>query len=293
MTHSPGPAVANRVGDLLAAAGAALDPGDAPQRVAEALMAHVLGRSRAYLWAHRDQVIDAEPAGQFQRLVARAAQGEPLAYLTGHREFCGLDFQVDAQVLIPRPETELIVDLAVQTLSPRVSPLPVIIIDIGTGSGCLAVTLAARFPAARVLATDVSAEALARARANAARQGLAAQIAFVQADLLAACQFQAPARVLLVANLPYIASAELAVLPVSKYEPRLALDGGPDGLGLLRRLLVEAQRALRQPADLLLEIGATQGAAVAALARQSFPAAQITRHPDLAGLDRVVAVRLS
>jgi release factor glutamine methyltransferase len=219
----------------------------------------------------------------------RAAAGEPLAYLTGHREFYGLDFLVDARVLVPRPETETLVDLARAHAHPHA---PTRILDVGTGSGCLAVAVARHLPSAHVTATDISAGALAVARRNADRHGVSDRVTFVQSDLLSDCRLQTSSFTLLLANLPYIASSDLPRLPVSEHEPRLALDGGSEGLDLIRRLLADAPRVLSSNGGLLLEIGADQGQAVSALARTAFPAAQIRVHRDWAGLDRVVAITL-
>ncbi|MCS6889938.1 MAG: peptide chain release factor N(5)-glutamine methyltransferase, partial [Chloroflexus sp.] len=184
------------------------------------------------------------------------------------REFHGLEFAVDARMLVPRPETELLVDLALDFLNTEnAENTEKKVLDVGTGSGCIAVTIAVKHPAASVTATDISEDALAVARANAARHGVAQRIAFFRSDLLSSFRLLPASFDLITANLPYIASDELCALPVAKHEPRLALDGGPDGLLWIRRLLVDAPRALKPGGLLLLEIGATQGATVTALAQ--------------------------
>jgi len=312
--------------DLLHRATQTLADTDSPRLTAEVLLAHVLGVSRTRLLSRPEQPIAPEALTEFNHLLARAALGEPLAYLTGHREFYSLDFLIDSRVLIPRPETELIIDL---TLSPchREASLwdPVTlsdnysILDIGTGSGCLAITLAKHLPSTHITAVDISPDALALARLNAQRHGVSDQITFLESDLLSsalrrpACHLPREVRgvklaegssvpssfilhpssfALLTANLPYIASDELRQLPVSKHEPVLALDGGPDGLALIRRLLADAPRVMAPNGRLLLEIGSTQGEAAAALARSAFPTAEAVEvHQDLAGLDRVVEIR--
>jgi len=259
---------------------------DTPRLTAEVLLAHILGVSRTRLLSRPEQPIAPEALAEYNRLLARAATGEPLAYLTGHREFYGLDFLVDSCVLVPRPETELIIDLAL-------SSNPLSILDIGTGSGCLAITLAKQIPSAHVTAVDISPDALAVARLNAQHHSVADRLTFVESDLLSSVVRPPSPVALLVTNLPYIASDELRQLPVSKHEPALALDGGPDGLALIRRLLADAPRLMAPNGRLLLEIGSTQGQAAAALARAAFPTAEaVGVHPDLAGLDRVVEIAL-
>lgn len=272
---------------------------DSPRLTAEVLLAHTLGLTRAQLLARLEQSATPEQAARFEALVSRAALGEPLAYLTGGREFHDLEFAVDPRVLVPRPETELLVDLALQFLTAeRAERVEKKVLDVGTGSGCIAVTIAAKHPAASVTAIDVSEDALAVARTNAERHNVSQRLSFVRSDLCSSFFPSTALRAgllpasfdLITANLPYIASDELRDLAVAKHEPRLALDGGPDGLLWIRRLLVEAPRLLRPGGLLLLEIGATQGAAVAALAQAAFPQSQVTLQRDLAGLDRVVSV---
>jgi release factor glutamine methyltransferase len=263
---------------------------DAPGVTAQALMGQVLGLSRAQVLARPEQELTPDEAAALAGLVARAAAGEPLAYLTGTREFCGLACEVDANVLVPRPETEQLVELAL-----RRSPPPGRIVDVGTGSGCIAVTLARRLPEAKVWAVDVSEAALAVAQRNAERHGVAGRIAWVEGDLLDAWRGD-PARLkaggfdLIVANLPYIDSEALNSLTVAAHEPRLALDGGPGGLALVERLLAQAAGALAAGGTVLLEIGAGQGERAAALGQRAFPGAAVIVHPDLAGLERVLAI---
>ncbi len=259
-------------------------------------MGHVLGLSRAQVLARPEHRLTADQAAVYAALVARVAAGEPLAYLTGRREFCGLDFEVDQNVLVPRPETELLVELAL-----KLSPAPRRLVDVGTGSGCIAVTLAARLPGAAITAVDVSPAALRLARRNAERHGVAGRIRFALADLLKEIPSSINGELsfplielggfdLLAANLPYIDSDELKTLPVAAHEPRLALDGGPGGLRLVERLLGQARGALRPGGTALLEIGAGQGPRAGALAQVAFPGAGVRVHPDLAGLDRVLEI---
>jgi release factor glutamine methyltransferase len=271
---------------------------DAPAVTAQALLGQVLGLSRAQVLARPEQPLSVDEAAALDELVARAAAGEPLAYLTGTREFCGLDFEVDVNVLVPRPETELLVELAL-----RLSPAPRRIVDVGTGSGCIAVTLARRLPEAAVTAVDISPGALALARRNAERHGVAERLTFIEGDLLEPIASlngnernaapKAETFDLIVANLPYIDTDELRTLPVARHEPWLALDGGPGGLELVEHLLAQAPAVLAPGGTVLLEIGAGQGQRAAALGRAAFPGAAVRQHPDLAGLDRVLAISLS
>jgi release factor glutamine methyltransferase len=262
-----------------------------PRLTAEALLAHVLGVSRTQLLAQPERPLPDEAQLKFDQLVRRAAEGEPLAYLTGVREFHGLEFVVNPHVLVPRPETELLVDEALRFLTAeRAEGVEKKVLDVGTGSGCIAVTIAAKCPAAGVTALDISEDALTVARANAQRHNVANRIAFFKSDLLAAIRYLPTAFHLLCANLPYIASDELRELPVAKHEPRLALDGGPDGLLWVRRLLPDAPRVMAPGGLLLLEIGAAQGSAAAALAQAAFPTSRVTVLKDYAGLDRIVRI---
>jgi len=258
---------------------------------AEALLAHVLGLSRAQVLSRPEEPFPPELQPVWQALVERAAEGEPLAYVTGRREFYGLDFSVDRCVLVPRPETEQLVELGLKFLAESASAAGSRrVLDVGTGSGILAITLAVKSHAARIVASDVSAGALRVARANAAQHGVLGRVVFVQSDLLLA--FSPGSCDLLVANLPYIPSADLRALAVFRHEPALALDGGPDGLEPYRRLLAEAPRVMRPGGRMLLEIEDRRGPAAKALAQSVFSAAQVDIRRDLAGLDRVVDIAL-
>ncbi len=252
----------------------------------QALLAHITGHDRAWLLAHAEASLTADQAGRFAELMERAVQGEPLAYLTGEREFAGLAFYVEPGVLVPRPETEEVVNIVVRWAANR--PMgPLRVIDVGTGSGIIAVTLALRLPQAQITASDISADALRVARHNAQRHGAGSRITFVQGDLLA--PFRGPFEVI-AANLPYIASDELALLDVGRWEPEVALDGGADGLEIVRRLLQQASSRLAPGGLLVLEIGYNQGARAAAICQSAFPAARVHVERDLAKLERIVVV---
>jgi release factor glutamine methyltransferase len=272
---------------------------------AEILLAHILGLSRADLYAYPELTLPTDQLTDYQALINRRLRGEPLPYLTGQIEFYGLDFAVDARVLVPRSETETLVDLALKTLrsahrhckrsgaGPPLAPAPTFrlsLADVGTGSGCVAVALAVHAPHVHIYALDLSTDALAVARTNAARHGVVDRITFLESDLLTAL----PEAVdLIVANLPYVATDEWSMLPpeVGKHEPPLALDGGPGGLSVIRRLLDQATAQLRPSGALLAEIGASQGLAVLRMAHHAFPGADITLHADLAGRDRVLCIK--
>lgn len=262
-----------------------------PRLAAEVLLAHVLGLSRASLLAHPERTLTEAEAAAFARLVARSAQGEPMFYLIGEREFYGMPFKVTPAVLIPRPETEHLVDAALEWARSRAYRHygPLCFADIGTGSGCIAVALAVYLPNSHGYATDLSEEALAVARENAARHGVSHRLTFLQGDL---CTPLPEPVDLLVANLPYVARAEWEALDpaIRNYEPALALDGGADGLEVIRRFLAQAPQVLRPMGAVFLEIGAGQGAAVTALARAAFPRAVVRLLQDAAGLDRIVAI---
>jgi release factor glutamine methyltransferase len=273
------------VRQALEQAKAASNPDTASLRTLEALLAHVLGRDRAWLYAHDHDALSEGDINRFGSLAARLSQGEPLAYLTGYKEFCGLLFEVTPDVLIPRPETELLVDVVLKWAESKAAS-PMRIADIGTGSGAIAVTLAVRLPDAQVWAVDRSEKALATAYENAERHGVLDRITWAEGDLLQ--PLSGPFEVI-VANLPYIPSADLAVLEVSRWEPALALDGGANGLGLIRRLISEAVPKLSSHGLLTLEIQFDQSKRVSALITQTIPGARVEIHHDLAGLDRVVS----
>ncbi len=253
---------------------------------AELLLAHTLEVSRAMLLARLNETLAPELAAQYAANVARRAQHEPLAYILGHREFYGLDFIVDRRVLIPRHETELLVQLALKRAQRFALPF---IADVGTGSGAIALTLAHHLPQAHIYATDLSPDALAVASLNASRLKLD-DVQFVEDDLLR--RLKEPFD-LLVANLPYIPSERYARLPreIREFEPRIALDGGFNGLGVMRRLLAQMQGLAKRGSIALFEISEEQGASALELVHQELPLAATQVHKDLEGLDRVIEVR--
>ncbi len=280
------------VGAALQAAATAIAPvSESPRLEAQVLLGHLLGVERAALLAHPERPLTPDQAAGFEGLVSRRASGVPLPYLTGRRAFYHHDFLVTPDVLIPRPETEHLVEAALawaRRRSPDGSGLT--LVDVGTGSGAIALSLAAELPGAVVFATDIGAEALAVARRNADRIGVS-HVRFCRGDLLDALPGDGRPD-LIAANLPYIATDEWERLAVARHEPRLALDGGPDGLRLIRRLLAQTPQWVGPCFCLLVEIGADQGAAVTRLCREAFPGASVRVIKDYAGHDRVVeAVR--
>ncbi|WP_224246323.1 peptide chain release factor N(5)-glutamine methyltransferase [Hyalangium gracile] len=256
---------------------------DAPRLTAEILLAHVLKTSRVRLYVDLDQPLGKEELASFRALIERRMAGEPTQYLTGVKEFYNRSFKVDARVLIPRPETELLVEAALHVL-PRDAPSRAL--DVCTGSGCIAISLAAERPQASILATDVSPDACALARENAEALGVGARVTVVQGDLFA--PVPADARFQLIAsNPPYIASGEIPGLSAEvRREPHLALDGGQDGLKMVRRVIEGARRYLLPGGLLAMEIGETQGSAVRELLQAAgFENARVEK--DLERRDRL------
>ncbi|MFQ3631627.1 peptide chain release factor N(5)-glutamine methyltransferase [Roseiflexus sp.] len=263
------------------------DVSDTSRLDAEILLAHALGWSRVRVLSSLRETIPDETLQTFRALVQRRAAREPVAYLIGRKEFYGLEFIVDRRVLVPRPETETLVTAALEWARQRSAPHDTLLIaDIGTGSGCIAVALAVHLPNALVYAIDLSADALAVARQNIELHSVASRVTLLCGDLLAPLPEPVD---LLVSNPPYTVIDDIDA-GVRLHEPHLALDGGNDGLAVYRRLLAASPQALRPDGALLLEIGAMQAEAVTDLVRQAFPTAAVRVLPDLAGRNRVVAV---
>jgi release factor glutamine methyltransferase len=261
---------------------------DTPFLDSQVLLAHILGKPRAWVLAHPEAVLSPVQQQSLDQAVTRLEAGEPLPYVLGHWEFFGLDFQVTSDVLIPRPETETLVEQALDWL--RSHPSARAAIDVGTGSGCIAVSLATQIPDLHLWATDLSSAALEIARQNAQKHGVTGRIDFVQADLLDLLNVELSTYNLITANLPYIPTETLHELTVFQHEPTLALDGGPDGLSLVRRLLSQAPDHLASNGLLLLEIEYRQGPAALALAEAAFPQAKVDVLQDLSGHDRIIRI---
>jgi len=262
---------------------------DTPRLDAELLLGHVLGLTRAGIYAHPNRRLDAAGLDSYRELIERRRQHEPVAYIIGHKEFYGLDFYVDRRVLIPRPETELLVERGLEI--GRAASHPLTIADVGTGSGAIAISLAVHLPQAIIYALDASSEALEVAALNCQSHSVERRVHLFQGDLLSPLPEPLD---LIVANLPYVSWAEWEQLPwtITAYEPRSALDAGPDGLDAIRRLLAQARSHIKPQATILLEIGATQEAAVTNLARHHFSRVTVEVVQDYAGLDRMVVIEI-
>jgi len=263
---------------------------DTPRLQVELLLAHVLRLPRLQLYLNFERSLQDLQLDQVRELVRRRGNREPLQHLTGSAAFCGFDLAVTADVLIPRPETELLAERAWTLLAASSAATPQAL-DFGTGSGCLAIALAKHCPTSRLAALDISEPALSLARTNALQHGVADRIDWMHGDgfgaLPAGRRFD-----LIVANPPYIPSAEIASLDpeVRDHDPRCALDGGPDGLDLIRRLAAEAGAFLLPSGHLLLEFGDAQAPAVSSLfAGQGWTAATV--EPDLSGRARIFIAR--
>jgi release factor glutamine methyltransferase len=263
---------------------------DSARLDAQVILAHILGVGRSWLFAHHEVVLDAEQAQRSTEFIARRVAYEPVAYLVGQREFYGLELAVNQHVLIPRPETEMLVDAVLDHLAER-SPARLTIADVGTGSGAIALAIAANAPDAKIYATDISAEALAVAKRNIDRLDTRSQIQLCHGDLLTAL----PGCVdVVVANLPYINSTEYERLmpDVRDYEPQLALEGGQTGLDAIVRLFEQLPARLQPDGLVVLEIGYDQGPAVLSLLEQCLPQARaLELRQDYQGHDRLVSFR--
>jgi release factor glutamine methyltransferase len=254
---------------------------------ADALLAHAIGCDRAHLLARLRDPLDAANVRAFQALIGRRMRREPLAYITGEREFYGVSIACAPDALIPRPETELLVDVALEALRGRTA---VRAADVGTGTGAVAVAIALHAPGAVIEAVDASDEALAVAARNVGRHGLSERVRTRAGDLLAGLGLFD----VIVANLPYVDAREWASLQpeVRDYEPREALVADDDGCALIERLLAQAPQHTERGATVAVEIGFAQAERIAACALSHFPAADVTVIKDLAGIDRVVRVGL-
>jgi len=277
-----------------------------PRAAAEVLLAHTLSVSRLDLYLRYDQPLNPEELARFKALMVRRREGEPVAYLTGHREFWSLDIRVTPAVLIPRPETETLVAAALEAGRfyeekelrrggqgedpPKTSPLWGL--EVGVGSGAVVIALAKELPRMSWVGLDTSGAALAVARDNARRHGVADRVHFLQADLLAALK-PAAAFALLVANLPYVPRAEWERLPreIKAFEPPGALLGGEDGLDLIRPLIRHAHQYVKGGGWVLLEVGDQQAPQVAALVEETGAYNRIETIKDFGGVERVVQAR--
>jgi release factor glutamine methyltransferase len=262
---------------------------------AEVLLAFMTGVDRATLLAHPEAPFGDSAA--YDALVGRRAAGEPIAYIRGFKEWHSLRIRTDARALIPRPETELLADAAGDAIAERLARGGLVVWEVATGSGAVTVALALRFTEPlrdgrlRLMATDISPDALGLAHENLAAHGVGDVVTLAEADLLGGAGGELPRPDVVIANLPYVASAEVDERRGSLgYEPRIALDGGPDGLRLLRRLMAELPERAAPGANVFLEIGVGQVDAIRGIAPAG---ASVEVVPDLAGLDRVVRLQLA
>jgi len=252
----------------------------------ELLLRHTLKISRVQLYLDLDYELSSKQEETFWHLIERRLSGEPTAYITGYRQFYGFDFYVDPSVLIPRPESELLVEKALKLAQNGTIPT---IAEVGTGCGAIAISLALNLPQTKIYATDISVSALKVALFNCQKHGVANRIRLLQGDMLDPLPEPAD---LIIANLPYVKESELSPICLVNFEPPLALNGGSDGLQKIRQLCHQVNNKLRPDGYLLLEIGQGQRKAITTFLRSLFPSAKIEVTPDLGGIDRVVSLVL-
>ena len=264
---------------------------DDPGFEAEYLLRHALGCTRESLLMTLDSDVSSSDRLRFDSIIDRRATGEPSAYIAGHKEFYGLDFKVDPRALIPRPETELLVELALEFAARRTSRVEALnIAEVGVGCGAIAIALAVNLTGARVVATDISPAALKLASENVSRHGVEDRVTLLEGDLLQ--NVSGPIDIL-VSNPPYIPSTQLATLPreIRDREPRVALDGGENGITVIEQLIRQAKDKLKPGGAMFVEIGWDLGERALARSLELWPESEGSITPDLAGLDRVLTLR--
>ena len=261
-----------------------------PRLEAELLLRHLLKLDRARFYADLGQELTAEQIEHLNGLIQRRTRHEPMAYIIGYKEVFGIEFYVDRRVLIPRPETESLVEQTLELANSH--PRPCLIADVGTGCGAIAIALASNLPQTKVYATDISAPALEVAAINCQRHGVGDRVFLLQGNLLEPIPELLD---LIVANLPYVKNSDIAELSaeIKLFEPLLALAGGADGLKWIRKLLSQAKDKLRPNGAIVVEVGYDQGTAVTDLARGLIPGAEVRIVPDLSGHDRVAIIENS
>jgi release factor glutamine methyltransferase len=260
---------------------------DMPQLEAQLLSSFVLAAPRSWLLAHTDVYLSLDQIARLNELLNQRLNHTPLPYIIGFWEFYGLEFIVSPQVLIPRPETELLVSQAIDWLKQH--PQQNKVLEIGSGSGCISVSLAVNLSHLKITAIDISRSALKISMRNAEKHQVQERISFLQSDLATAISARFD---LICANLPYIPTSKLTNLAVSRFEPYLALDGGPDGLDLIRSLLVTSPRLIAPGGRLLFEIEAGQSEIALQAASSTFPEADCQIFADLAGLPRLLSIKV-
>ncbi len=253
---------------------------------AEVLLRHTLNFNRVQLYQAMENKLNPTQEKTFQSLIERHICGEPVAYITGHKEFYGLDFYVDSRALIPRPETELLIEKSLKLVKNKAITT---IADIGTGCGTVAITLALKLPKAKIYATDISAISLELAFTNCQHHKVLDRIRLLEGDMLESLPEPVD---LIAANLPYVREAEIAASRSLSYEPRLALDGGTDGLDKIRRFCSQLKGKLNPHGTILLEIGQGQSEVVTSLLYSGLPSCHIEVFKDFAGIERIVLLSL-
>lgn len=259
-----------------------------PRASAELLLAHVLSKDRLFLYLNYDRPMETGELAAFRTYIKRRLAGEPNQYITGTQEFWSLPFRVNPNVLIPRPETELLVEVVLEFL--RSSDSNISILDLGTGSGAIAIALARELSGVPIVATDLSMAALQLARENARMNKVDEKIHFVRSDMFAAISISSQKFTVVVTNPPYVSHAEFSKLAreIRDYEPRGALDGGPDGLTAIKYIIKEASTVLCQTGALIMEMGADQAESVSTLVRDSQHYQSYRIIKDYSGIDRVL-----
>jgi release factor glutamine methyltransferase len=252
----------------------------------QVLLAHIMGKSRTWILAHPDTHLSKQQEEHLQKSIKRLENGEPLPYILGHWEFYGLDFKITSDVLIPRPETELLVDQALSWI--REHPNRGWALDIGTGSGCIAIALAVNTPNLLILASDISLPALKITQQNAHRHSVTKQVFPIAANLFPPMNKRFN---LICANLPYIPTKRLLKLKIFGEEPNVALDGGIHGLDFIMKIVQTAPNYLHDGGIMLLEIDQSQGNIIQQEAEKTFPSALVSVLPDLAGKERLVYIQ--
>jgi release factor glutamine methyltransferase len=259
---------------------------DSPSIDTQVLLAHFTGKTRTWVLAHPETVLTYEQENLLHQAFERLQTGEPLPYILGYREFFGIRYTISHAVLIPRPETELLVEKALEWLENH--PGKRFAVDVGTGSGCIAITLAINKPSLHILASDISLEALKITTLNISEHEVKEQVLPVVAYLFPPIKKRFD---LICANLPYVPTERLKSLPIFGKEPQLALDGGELGFNLIKEIILEAPRRLVDGGGMFLEIDDTHRIVTKRLARETFPSASTTVLQDLSGKDRLLIVQ--
>jgi release factor glutamine methyltransferase len=258
-----------------------------PHLDAGILLAHVLHKTKEYVLANPDKKMSVNQTKKLNALILRRQKNIPIAYLTGQKEFYGLHFFVGTFVLVPRPETELLIEETIKTVRQKTDQQKVTITDVGTGSGCIAITLAKYLPQAKIIAIDISPKALAMAKKNARQHKVFKKIKFIESNLLRTPILKKIKMDIIVANLPYLTNAEIKNV---RHEPKLALYGGKMGVELIERLLMQSSEVLTPNGVILLEISPSQTKLVDFIIEQQIPGKKVTIFKDLTGRDRVVKI---